>query len=108
MFFWNKVDRERTKGDSINVKVIAVNNNKGGSLKTTTATNLAGVLASEGKKVLIIDADNQSNVTLTFGRNPDEFDVSLYDVLINGLTPSKAIVNVHQNLDILPSNDDLI
>lgn len=90
------------------VKVIAVNNNKGGSLKTTTATNLAGVLASEGNKVLIIDSDNQSNVSLTFGKNPDEFDAGLYDVLIEELPPHLAIVNVHENLDILPSNDDLI
>ncbi|OMP66329.1 ParA family protein [Domibacillus epiphyticus] len=90
------------------MKVIAVNNNKGGSLKTTTATNLAGVLASEGKKVLIIDSDNQSNVSLTFGKNPDDFDVGLFDVLIEGLLPEEAIVNVYENLDILPSNDDLI
>lgn len=90
------------------MKVIAVNNNKGGSLKTTTSTNLAGVLASQGKKVLVIDADNQSNVTLTFGGNPDDLQVSLYDVLIEGLSPEKAIINVHNNLDVLPSNDDLI
>lgn len=90
------------------MRVIAINNNKGGSLKTTTATNLAGVLAAEGKRVLIIDADNQSNVALSFGKNPDEFEVSLYDVLINQLEPKKAVQNVYENLDILPANDDLI
>lgn len=90
------------------MKVIAVNNNKGGSLKTTTATNLAGVLAAEGKRILIIDSDNQSNVTLSFGQNPDTFTHGLYDVLVNGLHPFDATVNVHDHIDILPATDDLI
>lgn len=90
------------------MKVIAVNNNKGGSLKTTTATNLAGVLASEGHKVLVIDSDNQSNVALSFGVNPDDHEFGLYSVLIEHLDPAEAIINVHENIDILLSNDDLI
>lgn len=93
-------------------KVICVNNNKGGSLKTTTTVNLAGVLAKEGKKVLIIDADNQSNVSLSFGLNPDKFRAGLYQVLMGELSPQNVIVNVYNtvysSIDILPSNSDLI
>lgn len=89
-------------------RVICVNNNKGGSLKTTTATNLAGVIALTGQKVLIIDADNQSNVALSFGLNPDRLGYGLFDVLVNGVNPSLAIQKVHEFIDILPSNDDLI
>lgn len=88
--------------------VICVNNNKGGSLKTTTTTNLAGVLAQQKKKVLLIDADNQSNVSLSFGENPDTYRTSLYDVLVSNLPPEDAIVNVHKYIDILPSNDELV
>lgn len=88
--------------------VICVNNNKGGSLKTTTTTNLAGVIASEKKKVLIIDADNQSNVLLSFGKNPDSVNYSLYDTLVHGVPAEHCIMKVHKYIDILPSNDDLI
>lgn len=88
--------------------IICVNNNKGGVLKTTTVTNLAGVLATQKKKVLIVDADNQSNVLLSFGHNPDDVRTSLYDVLVHGLPPEDAIMSVHKYIDVLPSNRDLI
>lgn len=87
--------------------IICVNNNKGGVLKTTIATNIAGVLALKKKKVLIVDCDNQSNVLLSFGKNPDEYRTSLYDVLIDNLPPEDTIIPVHEYIDILPSNNDL-
>lgn len=90
------------------MRKICINNNKGGSLKTTTTTNLAGVLVKEGHKVLIVDTDNQSNVCISFGVNPDELDVGLYDVLIGSVSPAEALVNVHPKLDILPATDDLV
>lgn len=86
-------------------KIIAVSTNKGGVLKTSITCNLAGLLAQEGKKVLIVDTDNQGNVVLSFGKNPDECDPTIYDVLINALNPKKAIIKVHQNIDVIPSND---
>jgi chromosome partitioning protein len=88
-------------------KIIAVSTNKGGVLKSSIVTNLAGVLSKEGKKVLIIDTDNQGNASVTFGKNPDKFELTLYDVLLEGIEPKKAIINVHKNIDILPSNDDM-
>lgn len=87
--------------------IICVNNNKGGVLKTTTVTNLAGALAVQGKKVLIVDCDNQSNVALSFGRNPDKYEVTLYDVLSYGLSTDRVIDSVHPMIDIIPSNNDL-
>jgi len=87
-------------------KKIAVSTNKGGVLKTSIVTNLAGVLSSKGK-VLIIDMDNQGNVALSFGVNPDLLDVSIYDVLVKGLNYHGAIINVHDNIDILPANDEM-
>lgn len=87
-------------------KIWAISTNKGGVLKTSITTNLAGALSREGR-VLIIDTDNQGNAALTFGQNPDTLEVTLYDVLVDGLDPNKAIINVHKNIDILPSNDDM-
>ena len=47
-------------------KVIAFANNKGGSGKTTTASNVAASMALMGKRVLVIDGDMQMNLTLSF------------------------------------------
>lgn len=88
-------------------KVIAVSTNKGGVLKSSIVTNLAGVLSKKGKKVLIIDTDNQGNAAISFNQNPDNFELTLYDVLLEGVEPEKVILNIYKNIDILPSNDDM-
>jgi chromosome partitioning protein len=87
--------------------VIAVRTNKGGVLKTSITINLAGALATEGKKVLIVDTDNQGNVLLSFGLNPDDVENTIYDVLLGEITPEEAIVNVHDYIDVIPANDDM-
>jgi chromosome partitioning protein len=47
-------------------KVIAFANNKGGSGKTTTCSNVGCAMALEGKKVLMIDGDMQLNLTISY------------------------------------------
>lgn len=96
-------------------KVISVSSNKGGVLKTSMVTNIAGVLASKGKRVLIIDTDSQSNVALTFGHNPDEFEsmfkCTLYDLLTDeeGTWDAReAIYNLDHNLDAIATDDRMI
>jgi len=88
-------------------KIIAVSNNKGGCLKTSVVVNLSGLLAKQGKRVLIIDADNQGNVALSFGLSPDDYQDTIYDVLIDGMKPENAIFNAYENIDVLIANDDL-
>lgn len=87
-------------------QVWAVSTNKGGVLKTSLTTNLAALL-SEKARVLIVDTDNQGNCMVSFGRNPDQADPTIYDLLLKNTTAKKAIVNVYKNIDMLPANDDM-
>ena len=55
------------------MKTIVLANQKGGVGKTTTAARLGVGLAQQGKKVLLVDADAQGNLTQMLGwRQPDE------------------------------------
>lgn len=81
---------------------IAVMNQKGGTGKTTTTVSLAHGLAQAGYKTLIVDMDSQGNVGVCLGATGEQ---NLYHVMVDGLDPSDAIINVRENLDLLPSNN---
>lgn len=88
-------------------RIIAISTSKGGVLKTSLVTNIAGVL-SKTHRVLIVDSDYQGNSLMTFGISPRDLDKTLYDVLAEGVKAESVIMNVHENIDILPSNKDLM
>jgi len=62
------------------VNVWTVSNQKGGVGKTTTAVSLGGLLASQGKRVLLVDLDPQGSMTSYFRLNPDGIEYSVYSL----------------------------
>ncbi len=82
------------------MRKIAIINQKGGTGKTTSALNLAAGLALRGAKVLLIDMDPQGNLGIWFGINPKK---SLYHLLVDEQTWNDCLLQVRENLDLLPS-----
>lgn len=94
-------------------KVIAICNQKGGVSKTTTTANLGVGLVRAGKKVLVIDADPQGNLSQSLGiENPDELEIALPNIMEQIMTGedvdvTKGIVHHKEGLDLMPCNIDL-
>jgi chromosome partitioning protein len=88
------------------MRTIAIVNQKGGCGKTTTTVNLAGCLAADGARVLVVDLDPQAHATLALGVDADELDQNLYEVLVEPDGPERlesVILEVSERLHLAPS-----
>lgn len=87
------------------MRTIAMINQKGGVGKTTTVANLAAALAARGRRVLAIDMDPQSHLTMHLG--VDSIASGIYEVLTAGAALADSYVRVNETLAVVPSSIDL-
>jgi chromosome partitioning protein len=90
-------------------RTVAFFNQKGGTAKTTSTLNVAAALSERGQRVLAVDLDPQSSLTMALGVDVASIDLSVYDLLVDDdvaladITLATRIPNVM----LAPSHPDL-
>ena len=94
-------------------KIMVIINRKGGCGKSFTAMSLGVGLARKGKKVLIIDTDNQHSLTISMGvTEPDKLPVTIASVIMDiiakkEIDPAAGIIHHVEGIDLMPANNML-
>lgn len=96
------------------MRIISIVNQKGGCGKTTTSVNLAAMLASRGRRVMLVDLDPQSHCAAALGVPEEEIEYSTIDLLLDPpaeqMTPARIAARtweVVHGLRLLPSTVSL-
>ena len=96
------------------MKVITVANQKGGVGKTTSSASLAGLLAQQSEKTLLIDLDPHGSLTSYFGFDPDKIEESVFSLFDRKIKNSRVpLASLLQHtsvdcLDLLPASRALL
>jgi chromosome partitioning protein len=90
--------------------IIAAFNPKGGVGKTTTVVNIAGVLATRGVPVLVVDLEADMNASIALGVRPRDASPSIVEVLLNRVRPADAVrpVSGVSNLHLITGSPQLV
>ena len=89
--------------------VISISNGKGGVAKTTTSIALGCALAEMGYRLLLVDLDHNANLTLGFGEIPVHADTFSKDLFTESRDkPIKCLKSGYKNLDLIPSNGNMV
>ena len=80
---------------------LSISNIKGGVAKTTTAATIAAGLHKKGKRVLMIDSDPQTNLSMCFTEEPQDGDPSLYSIYSAGAKIDDIKIEVKPGLDLV-------
>ena len=93
-----------------NAKIIAIANQKGGVGKTTTTLSVGVALAKENKKVLLVGADPQGNLTTSLGYYLQEdmpitlADLMSAEILDKEIDINDVILHHEEKIDLIPSD----
>ncbi|PLX67055.1 MAG: ParA family protein [Denitrovibrio sp.] len=84
--------------------IVTFANKKGGSGKTSSVVNSAGVLGARGYKVLLIDLDPQAHLSFWSGVNTYDTYLSIYDALVGKCSGEDALFKTEHGLyDVIPA-----
>ena len=88
--------------------VLCIANQKGGVGKSTIVFHLAGALADAGKKILVIDLDQQGNLSSAFLQDIYSLSHTALNIFLEeGCSPEELIISTDQeNIDLVPANLD--
>lgn len=106
LFFKKKQETPKRVNMPLKISIL---NQKGGVGKTNIAFNLSGALAERNKRILLIDLDQQGNLSSIFFKDVYSLPATITDLLLTPATPITETIYATPlpNIDIIPSNTNL-